>query len=205
MVSSEPKKVGAAGMVSGSDSTIGVTVAAAVVVMPAGEAVAGCVGAVATRAVRAGNAGGITAAAAAARFVPDAVGCGVAPLGGAVFGSGDRGWGVDGFAGTDFAGTGVAGVLAADACVLETGADVWDFGALDVGADAGALDVGALASGLAFNELPLKELAVDPSLPGRFQPTGGTICTMLLHLGHARMSPITVSSLTMSFALHVVQ
>jgi len=42
-------------------------------------------------------------------------------------------------------------------------------------------------------------------LPGRFQPTGGTTCTMLLHLGQDRMLPITDSSLTTSRALHVVQ
>jgi hypothetical protein len=39
----------------------------------------------------------------------------------------------------------------------------------------------------------------------RFQPIGGTTCTMLLHLGQARMSPIADSSRTLSRALQVVQ
>jgi hypothetical protein len=38
----------------------------------------------------------------------------------------------------------------------------------------------------------------------RFQPTGGTICTMLPHLGHARIWPMTDSSLTLSRTRHVV-
>jgi hypothetical protein len=38
----------------------------------------------------------------------------------------------------------------------------------------------------------------------RFQSTGGTICTMLPHLGQARISPITDSSLTLSRARQVV-
>jgi hypothetical protein len=39
----------------------------------------------------------------------------------------------------------------------------------------------------------------------RRQPGGGTICTILPHFGHPRISPITDSSLTTSRALHVVQ
>jgi hypothetical protein len=38
----------------------------------------------------------------------------------------------------------------------------------------------------------------------RFQSTGGTICTMLPHLGQARISPITDSSLTLSRERQVV-
>lgn len=38
----------------------------------------------------------------------------------------------------------------------------------------------------------------------RAQPTGGTTCTMLPHLGHMRISPITDPSLTLSRARQVV-
>ena len=45
---------------------------------------------------------------------------------------------------------------------------------------------------------------VESDVSFRCQPTGGTICTMLPHLGQATMSPMADSSLTLSRAWHVV-
>jgi hypothetical protein len=60
------------------------------------------------------------------------------------------------------------------------------------------------ADSLTYADLSLSGTSAVMRAIAALQPTGGTTCTMLWHLGQARMSPITDSSLTLSRARQVV-
>jgi hypothetical protein len=63
---------------------------------------------------------------------------------------------------------------------------------------------GVVVGGLVVGGLVVGGLVVGGLVVGGCQPSGGTICTMLPHLGHSRIWPITPTSRTLSRAVQVV-